>query len=51
MKDEKYDLVLKARMMLHGHRDKNCFSVRRGLASAELSIATLVLVLAQILNF
>lgn len=49
--DENGSLILKARMVLYGHRDRDRFSVRRNSASAELSTARLLLALAQILKF
>lgn len=44
-------LRLKARLVLHGNRDKDRFKVRRDSASAELFIVRLILSLASFLGF
>lgn len=49
--DDKGNLKLKARLVLHGHRDRDRYSVRRDSASADLSVVRLLISLASILNF
>lgn len=44
-------LRLKARLVLHGNRDKDRFKVRRDSASAELFIVRLLLSIASMLGF
>lgn len=49
--DEDGNLKLKARLVLHGNRDRDRFSVRRDSASVDLSVVRIVLSLASILDF
>lgn len=49
--DETNNLKLKARLVLHGNRDKNRFTVRRDSASADLNTVRMIISLAQTLHF
>lgn len=49
--DESHQLKMKARLVLHGNRDRDRYSVRRDSASADLSIVRLIILLAIILGF
>lgn len=48
--DEKNSQTLKARLVLHGNKDRDRLNVRRDSASADLSTPRLVLPLAVILD-
>lgn len=45
------ELMMKARNVLHGHRDKGRFSVRRDSASADLAVVRLLISLGVLLSF
>lgn len=49
--DVRFYLLLKARLVLHGNRDRDRFSVCRDSASADLSVVRLLISLSQILDF
>lgn len=49
--DEDGSLNLKARLVLHGHRDRDRYSALRDSASADLLIIHLILSLATLLDF
>lgn len=50
-KNDDHTLKLKARLVLHGNRDKDKYIVRRDFASADLNVFRIVISLAQILDF
>lgn len=49
--DDDGHLKMKARLVLHGNRDKDRFTVRRDSASADLAAVRLLISLSQILKF